>query len=164
MIRSAHISDCGQYRYVLRRTWDITKSTVGFIGLNPSTADSVHDDPTIRRCVAFAKSWGFGSIAMFNLFAYRSTDPSGLLATIDIIGPGNNATLEIAAEQCDLIVAAWGNGPLINRVDPLRIERVKKIFPCLAYIKLNADGTPGHPLYLKKDLIPTMWTVSSCVS
>ena len=46
-----------------------------FIGLNPSTADETKNDPTIRRCINFAKDWGYGGVMIANLFAFRSTSP-----------------------------------------------------------------------------------------
>ncbi|HDR1569813.1 TPA: DUF1643 domain-containing protein, partial [Pasteurella multocida] len=76
MNNNAIFSDCGTYRYVLWRIWDTLLPRITFIGLNPSTADESNDDPTIRRCINFAKKWGYGGIYMVNLFAYRSTDKS----------------------------------------------------------------------------------------
>jgi hypothetical protein len=71
----AEFSDCGTYRYALWRTWNALQPGVLFVGLNPSTADATTDDPTIRRCIGFAKRWGYGGITMANVFAYRATDP-----------------------------------------------------------------------------------------
>lgn len=86
MIKSAIISECGKYRYSLSRIWDENKANVLFIMLNPSTADGDVDDPTIRRCIGFAKSWGYGGIYVGNLFAYRATDPKELLKVENPIG------------------------------------------------------------------------------
>lgn len=55
MEKNADISECQNYRYSLERVWDQNKPIIGFIGLNPSTADSTEDDATIRRCIQFAK-------------------------------------------------------------------------------------------------------------
>ncbi len=73
MIKDAILSEDRKYRYILSRTWDETKPTVLFIGLNPSTADEKTDDPTIRKCINYAKCWGYGKILMANLFAFRNT-------------------------------------------------------------------------------------------
>ena len=75
MERGADISPCGRYRYSLWRKWG-PGATCMFVGLNPSTADETADDPTIRRCMAFARDWGYGALCMANLFAYRATDPA----------------------------------------------------------------------------------------
>jgi hypothetical protein len=85
--RAAVLSECGRYRYVLTRTWDHDLAACAFIGLNPSTADAHEDDPTIRRCIRFARDWGHGGLIMLNLFAWRSTDPRGLLDAIFPVGP-----------------------------------------------------------------------------
>ncbi|GHX72979.1 hypothetical protein VCSRO16_3593 [Vibrio cholerae] len=73
MKNTAELSKCRKYRYALWRTWDSDKPFAMFIGLNPSTADEKNDDPTLRRCINFAKSWGYGGVCMANLFAFRAT-------------------------------------------------------------------------------------------
>ena len=97
----AKISGCGTYRYALWRHWDSDwngqgdSNSVMFIGLNPSTADATEDDPTLRRCIGFAKSWGFGGLYMLNVFAYRATDPRLMKRQKPkvAIGPRNNMHL-----------------------------------------------------------------------
>ena len=74
------------HRYTLWRTWDSSLPYCQFIGLNPSTADETKDDPTVRRCIAFSKMWGYGALCMTNLFGFRSTDPAGLLTVEDPVG------------------------------------------------------------------------------
>jgi hypothetical protein len=82
MIKDAVLSECRTYRYALWRIWDQTVPYAMFIGLNPSTADESNDDPTLTRCMGFAKSWGYGGVCMANLFALRSTDPTALKTVI----------------------------------------------------------------------------------
>ena len=91
---SAVFSECRRYRYVLRRIWDREKSPAMFVGLNPSTADEVRNDPTVTRCIGYAQRWGAGGLIMTNIFAFRSTDPNGLLAIEDPVGPLNNRWLK----------------------------------------------------------------------
>lgn len=81
MKKSAILSDDRKYRYSLSRVWDESKNKVMFIGLNPSTADETEDDPTIRRCINFAKSWGYVGLEMTNLFAFRATAPKDMKNT-----------------------------------------------------------------------------------
>jgi hypothetical protein len=90
MLRAAVFSRCRTYRYSLIRVWNPDLSRVAFVGLNPSTADEQADDPIVRRCVGFARRWNFGGLMLVNLFAYRSTNPAGLLAADDPIGPAND--------------------------------------------------------------------------
>ena len=83
--KNATFSSCRAYRYSLSRIWDKKKKLVLLIGLNPSTADEKVDDPTIRRCVNYAKNWGYGGFLMVNLFAYRTTLPSSHIKRTSIL-------------------------------------------------------------------------------
>ena len=78
------------HRYALYRVWDESKPLIMLIGLNPSTADENKDDPTIKRCVSFAKHWGYGGLIMVNIFAYRATDPRKMKKATDPVGPDND--------------------------------------------------------------------------
>jgi len=171
MIQETKFSPCRKYRYTLWREWqpefrfasitedpDATKDGfVMFIGLNPSTADEIQDDPTIRRCVDFAKSWGYTSMCMTNLFAYRATMPEEMKLQIEPIGAENDGTVKRLAREACLIVAAWGtHGKHMDRQ-----ERVKHWFASqniqMHHLGLNSDGTPKHPLYLRKTTEPLTW-------
>ncbi len=156
MKKSATFSPCRKYRYTLWRYWGLVDSKyVMFIGLNPSTADEIVDDPTVRRCIAYAHSWGFGGLCMTNLFAFRATLPSDMKAAEDPIGPKNNYSLQRIAKNAEVIIAAWGtHGAYIGRD-----EEVKEMFPSLTYLKLTKKGFPGHPLYLPKTLKPILWKI-----
>ena len=91
MKTDAKFSACRKYRYALWRTWDESKPNVMIIGLNPSTADENENDPTITRCINFAKSWGYGGVCVTNLFAYCATVPSDMKASNDPIGSENDS-------------------------------------------------------------------------
>ena len=146
--KNATFSDCRKYRYALSRTWNGKKKTILFIGLNPSTANEKIDDPTIRRCINYAQNWGYGSLLMVNLFAYRATLPSELKNVKNPIGNDNDLQIIELSKKADIAVAAWGNeGTLLNRD-----KEVKKILPNLMCLKINKSGQPSHPLYQKKDL------------
>ena len=95
---TADFSFCGQYRYTLTRVWSLERGLVLFVGLNPSTADAERDDPTVRRCVGYARRWGFGGVLVANLFAYRATDPRDLLAVSYPIGPRNDEVIAHSQE------------------------------------------------------------------
>ena len=123
-----------------------------FIGLNPSTADEVDDDPTVRRCIAYARAWGFDALCMTNLFGLRATLPAVMRAHAAPVGPENDARLADCARRAALIVACWGNhGRHLDRdAAVLRLLRRHRLH-CL---KLTSAGTPNHPLYLRGDLRP----------
>jgi hypothetical protein len=124
-----------------------------FVGLNPSTADETQDDPTIRRCINFAKAWGYSGLCMTNLFAYRATRPKDLMAAADPVGCENDAHLLALASEASVIVAAWG----ANGTHKGRNVEVRRLLPTLHCLALTKDGHPGHPLYLQKTLIPFRW-------
>ncbi len=140
------------YRYTLWREFDLANRTyVQFVGLNPSTADEVQDDPTVRRCIDFAKRWGFGALCMTNIFAYRATDPDVMKAAQDPIGPGNDAWLTRIAAGAGLVVAAWGNhGAFIDRE-----QAVVSLLPRLTCLGTTKSGAPRHPLYVRAIAQPT---------
>ena len=120
---------------------------VVFIGLNPSTADATQDDPTIRRCIGFAKAWGYDSLCMVNLFAYRATDPKDMQRATDPIGAENDHHLKLVIDQADLVVAAWGgDGGFLGRSEEIKLLFSKEIY-CLGKTKY---GQPRHPLYIPK--------------
>ena len=112
----AVFSDCRSYRYALWRMWDGDKPLVMIIGLNPSTADEKVNDPTITRCISFARSWGYGGVCVTNLFGFRATAPTELKAHHDPIGKENDAWVHEIAKGAAITVAAWGNhGKFLNR-------------------------------------------------
>lgn len=150
MRKTAVLSECRNYRYELWRVWDDAKPYALFIGLNPSTADETEDDPTIRRCINFAKSWGYGGLCMANLFAYRATQPEDMKQAKEPIGSINDDTLLRLSENAGVIVAAWGNDGTFMK----RSMLVKSLLPKISVLKLNKSGEPAHPLYLKSSLTP----------
>jgi len=148
--RTAEISECGLYRWTLGRRWAAGPS-VCFVMLNPSTADGERDDPTIRRCMAFAKAWGFSALSVRNLFPYRATDPKQMgkasLAGVDITG-GERGTSELrAASAADLVVAAWGANHLWT-FGAFKFFYVTEPTPIYC-INTTQRGHPVHPLYQK---------------
>jgi hypothetical protein len=150
---SADFSPCRRYRYALWRTWGGLAGYAMFVGLNPSTADETKDDPTIRRCIAFAKDWGYSGLCMTNLFAFRATKPAHMMDADDPVGSDNDRWLSDAASQAAVVVAAWGvHGTFAGRHDAVR-----QMLPHLHYLRLTKDGHPGHPLYLPKMLQPLEW-------
>lgn len=145
----AVISECGTYRYRLSR---MTASPlrwvkrVCWVMLNPSTADEVNDDPTIRRVLGFSESWGCTHIDVVNLYALRATNPKELFAHLDPVGPENDEWIKEAAAGAELIVAAWGAHKMASG------DRVQKVWNCagrnLWCLGVTKSGAPRHPLYL----------------
>lgn len=151
----AIISPCGNYRYVLRRKIPQVLRWVKpilFIMLNPSTADADTNDPTIRRCIAFAERDGFTDLTVVNLFALRATDPNALLSLEDPIGPDNDLylTQEIAKHKGGIgtIVCAWGGKFIARKRGSRVLDWIGPTAMCLGVTQAHA---PRHPLYLKAD-------------
>jgi len=156
--KGALLSDCKVYRYRLWRIWDEAKPKVMFIMLNPSTADGEMDDPTVRRCIGFAKSWGYGGLYIANLFAYRSTQPKDLLEHTDVVGLDNSFHLNEMSKKCEIAVCAWGNSKIVNKLK-FNKQLLKGLKIPLYCIELSKDGTPKHPLYLKSELKPIKFLI-----
>lgn len=147
----ARFSKCHRFRYVLTREFD-GDSTCLFVMLNPSTADADRDDPTVRRCIGFAKRQGFGRLEIVNLYAFRSATPATLSSAPDPVGPDNKAEIREALGRADVVVAAWGNNADPGAASDVMalIERSGKPVECFGLTKL---GQPKHPLYLRSDAI-----------
>lgn len=145
----ATFSPCRIYRYALWRIWDDTKPFAMFIGLNPSTADEIENDPTVRRCINFAKSWGCGGLYMTNIFAFRSTDRSVMKSHPLPIGDENDKYLLELALAAGVIVCAWGtDGAHLGRGEQVKSLLSTHELMCLNHTK---HGHPQHPLYVKAD-------------
>lgn len=163
----AIISDCQRYRYWLSRVTSLSYGArVLFVMLNPSTADHMVDDPTIRRVRQFATAMNAAQFGVVNLFAMRATDPKELKTGADPAGPLNDTAIERGMEWADIVVAAWGATPKAPRwFAELHKQRVDFVIQCAAIRKpggLHAlattdDGAPRHPLYLRNDCRPLPW-------
>jgi len=153
--KGAAISEDGKYRYLLWRNWDPEKLKVVFIGLNPSAADAIVDDPTVRRCIGYAKTWGYGGLRLLNLFAFRTVSPKLLVKAQDPVGPKNDHYLETYSMSGSCLIACWGTfGSFRGRQgEVLASLPLSKVY-CLG---LTQGGNPKHLLYLRKSLAPTPW-------
>lgn len=177
--RGAIISKDQKYRYLLWREWRGThnpnnwrwfgeKDGAGhdygepkacvFIMLNPSTANAEKDDPTIRRCVGFAKSWNFERLEVVNLFAHRATKPSVLLALShndDPEGDQNSEIVRRATAEAGMVICAWGahGGHLQQDETALGWFACKEKY----ILGLTADDHPRHPLYVTAASQPVLY-------
>lgn len=150
----SELSPDGKYRYTLTRQWD-DGQCVAFLMFNPSTADATQDDATIRKCIGFAKRWGYGRMVVLNLYAIRSRDPKAVAKDADPVGPLNNYWIQEAAKESREIVCAWGCaqhmpdirrrvGEVIHLLAQDKSFGIEKLW-CLGKRK---DGQPRHPLML----------------
>jgi hypothetical protein len=159
LITGAIIDPTEQYRYSLWRIWDESAPRMAFMMFNPSTADEQYDDQTIKRCIGFAKGWGFGSLEVINLFAYRATDPKELKQVNNPVGPDNDSHILEAIERVDRVVLAWGT----NGVYQKRNEKVLRLlsgYENLYALELTKASHPKHPLFVRADIAPIHLQVS----
>jgi hypothetical protein len=148
------LSEDRVYRYALWRCWGNPDEDgyLAFIGLNPSTADEHADDPTIRRCIGFAKREGVGALCMLNLFAFRATEPKAMRASHDPVGADTDAHLARCLALAKYIVLAWGtHGGFLSRdLTVIRLIRSLNRYNVVS-LGLTKDGHPKHPLYIRSD-------------
>jgi hypothetical protein len=159
MIREALISDCGQYRYALLRSWDHALPALVYIMLNPSTADGKIDDATIRICVGRAIRMGCGSIKVVNLFAYRATRPADMVAASDPIGPSNDNYIasSIDPNNTKMVIAAWGSNGKFKMRDLQVVCQMSRLGVDLYCLGETKDGSPKHPLRIAYAVEPKLW-------
>jgi hypothetical protein len=148
----------GAYRYLLWRDVELDDGlpcgddgNLLLVMLNPNKADETRNDPTIRRCICFARSWGFSRLEVVNLFAVCAEKPHMLRKFDDPVGAHNDAMIKERAARAGKIIVAWGNhGRLLGRdADILSQLQVGSPLHCFGTTKV---GMPRHPLYLRADV------------
>jgi hypothetical protein len=146
----AVISDCGRYRYLLTRQVGTGARVAVFIMLNPSTADATNDDPTIRRCVGFARRWECGRLAVLNLFAVRATDPADMKRARDPVGPENKVWFDriLRTRRLGRVVCAWGVHGAHREQDRAVLGWLERYGIRPRVLGTTVEGHPRHPLYL----------------
>ena len=147
-VGTATFSTNRQYRYRLSRIFAERPGRVCFLMLNPSTADAATTDPTVERCLRFARSWGAGEVEVVNLFALRSTDPQALYHHADPVGPGNDDAIAAAAACATTVVAAWGVHGALHGWGEAVAAALRAAGVRLMALGQTKEGPPRHPLYL----------------
>lgn len=150
------------YRFRLWRRWEPGPMLM-VVGLNPSTADESVDDPTVRRCIGYARRWGFAGLRMLNCFAFRATDPKAMKLAPDLVWPENLSKIQTEANvtlrEGGAVLAAWGNdGAHRHRSNDVRqaldLGSRGHAPSGVACLGLTRSGEPRHPLYLASDAKP----------
>lgn len=148
----ASLSSCGRYRYHLWRAVGPEPTRVVFVMLNPSTADAMTDDPTIRKCVGFSRRWGYGYLDVVNLFAWRATNPKMLATVEDPIGP-ENGLYQFSVMRCaSLVVCAWGSDKFARQQAVAFRRHLSGIDAPVKALRISDGGAPWHPLYVPYDV------------
>jgi hypothetical protein len=159
------LSSCGRYRWWLERQWQPQAPRLLFVGLNPSRATAERDDPTLRRLIAFAQAWGYGSLEVLNLFARISASPAVLRRSADPIGPQADQWLQrrlavLADAPGAAVWLGWGNGGRWRDRDQAVLPLLRQQGVPLLALGLTASGQPRHPLYAAKAAKPLRLTHS----
>ncbi|MCI2058376.1 MAG: DUF1643 domain-containing protein [Oscillibacter sp.] len=145
-----------EYRYILGTRG---KKPLICVGINPSTAAPDALDPTLQSVERIARSNGYDSFLMFNVYAQRATRPDDMER---VLNPGlHRENLRAFAYLLSLspapaVWAAWGN--LIDK-RPYLLPCVRDFFALgrqAGAVWYTAgpplkSGHPHHPLYLKRD-------------
>jgi hypothetical protein len=137
------------YRYILWRECRVGFLTSNghalFICLNPSTADEVENDHTVRKCMGFVERWNLSALCIVNLFAVRTSDPEEMKRHPEPVGPCNDQWLRMTSRHAKFIVAAWGAHGGHMRRDRQVLNLINREVLCLRTTK---DNFPEHPLYV----------------
>ena len=153
MLRSAVTSGCGRFRYLLSRQWGADGHRLAFVMLNPSTADAIYDDPTIRRCIGFGQRLCYAAVDVVNLYAYRATKPADLRTAGWPRGPENDAYIERACRGAHMVICAWGtNAARMARAGEV-LEIIKGTGKTPMALRIT-NGVPHHPLMLPYECAP----------
>ena len=159
---TATFSPCGRYRYSLTRMWSDAAAppTIVWLMLNPSTADAQRDDPTIRRCIGFSRSWGYDALVVVNLFAYRATNPRDLpKRRASAIGRSTDDAI-LRLTEGRPVCCAWGaHGAQLDRATEV-VARLLADGRELLCLGITRDGHPRHPLRLSAALHPIEFSAS----
>lgn len=146
------------HRYALWRRWDASRLCMAVTMLNPSRANHLNDDPTVKQLVKIARHLGFGSLYIVNLHAYQTPSPDELFKlAADPIGPQNPRYLRRSLMTYDYQIAAWGaqGDKLCQATAFLKLaERYRRTIRVLA---LTASGHPHHPLRMKTSYDHLIW-------
>ncbi|MFJ5984257.1 DUF1643 domain-containing protein [Lentzea sp. NPDC092896] len=139
------------HRYQLTRVWDTDVPPVVFVMLNPSIADAFVPDPTITRCLNFARREHAGGLVVINLFALRSTDPAVLDGHPNPVGHSNNRLIAEAVQDAAVVIAGWGVPGKLHGRDREVAALLAEHGIDLKCLGRNKDGSPKHPLYVRAD-------------
>jgi hypothetical protein len=153
---SAVISKCGTYRYLLTRQVSSSSKIATFIMLNPSTADAVNDDQTIRKCIGFTKLFGSGQLRVVNLFAIRSRDPKVIRKAIAPVGKKNADHIKRAVVGATYVICAWGVGGNFKDQDLAVVGLLNSLGVNAFALAITRGGHPQHPLMASysREMVP----------
>lgn len=150
----------GAWRYLLWRIGHPRGRLLGIGMLNPSTADEQADDPTIARCRRIARELRFPCLLVWNIFAFRATDPMALMQADDPVGRHDDAAIVLAVSLCRRTILAWGNHGRHRGRSGLMPDLLAHSASRPTVLGMTGLGEPKHPLYLPADIRPRPWPIT----
>lgn len=158
VVEPAIFSANRRYRYELRRLVNATAGgEIAWVMLNPSTANEVKDDPTIRRCIDFSRRWQFRSLRVVNLLPIRTPSPKEAIAwyypPIEPAYFENLKYIERATQEVDCVMMAWGAHGYRLMGDDTR-ENICCWTDEAWILGWTQMGQPKHPLYVSASTRP----------
>jgi hypothetical protein len=149
----AAFSPCRRYRYLLAWPTGVENDRIALgVFANPSVATPEALDPTLTRWLDYCRRWGFGWSYTGNVRAWRETNPKLVPPDPEAIGPCNDDWIKFAATRAELVLCGWGK--LGGAQGNYTLELLQSVGATPKALKLNADGSPAHPLYLKSTCVP----------
>lgn len=152
---SAIISQDEKYRYWLERDVRGWGYVYGYFGINPSTADAIIDDQTVKKWIGFTIRNGGGKFIVGNVFAYRTSKVKELAYVDDPIGKDNDFYINQVINKANILVPCWGN---IHKT-PAHLRKhfgmlLDKLIASGKPVKIfgkTKNGDPLHPMMLSYD-------------
>lgn len=150
----AVLSPDEKYRYLLTRQRAGTGPPLVMGMLNPSKADHEINDPTVLKCIALADRENASALIIWNLCAWRATDPRELRRCPDPVGPDNDMHIRSQCRTGSRVVVAWGNGGSILGRDAAVTAMLTAAGVHLVCLGVTRSGQPKHPLARGREYIP----------
>lgn len=141
------------HRLLLWRIWSPEPGKLlGFLMLNPSSADETRDDPTTVRNCARARALGYAGIVQANVYTFRTPSPAVLKAQGYPGKPSQELggqALQRLAEACHDVVLACGAHAQPGDFDHAVLELLGGAArrPRLLHLGRLKNGMPRHPLH-----------------
>ena len=145
-------SDDRSHRFLWKRTWDKEKPSVAVVALNPAHADNILIDTTTALIVNnVARLEHYGGVQIVNLFSqltpklnFRWNSPD------ELNDPQNDNYIMKAADECQLVILAWGKGADANvNIEKRAVEVINKLqkYKDKLCVISDENGRNGlHPL------------------
>lgn len=127
---------------------------VVFVGVNPSKADHIDDDHTVRKLAGFCQLWGYSDFTVINVFSRVATkvkelSKPGLVA----MSPRARDHFVQACTEADLLVPMWGSRNKLPRSLHADVDWTAQFLRSsysnrLMVFGMTESGDPKHPLML----------------